>query len=99
MAKRRKRTKKTKRIFSLGLISLVIIGVTTFTIGKYWVEIYNKYKEKKDLDKKYVELKEKEERLRVDADKLQDKDYIARYAREKYLFSKDGEIILKIPEK
>ena len=26
-------------------------------------------------------------------------DYIARYAREKYLYSKDGEFILKIPEK
>ena len=70
MARRRK---KTKRFLSLGLISLAVIGITTFTIGKYWVEIYNKYKEKKDLDKKYVELKEKEERLRVDADKLQDK--------------------------
>ena len=95
MARRRK---KTKRFLSLGLISLAVIGITTFTIGKYWIEICNKYKEKKDLDKKYVELKEKEERLRVDADKLQDKDYIARYAREKYLYSKDGEFIIKIPE-
>ena len=34
----------------------------------------------------------------MDANKLQDPDYIARYAREKYLYSKDGEFILKIPE-
>ena len=27
-----------------------------------------------------------------------DKDYIARYAREKYYYSKDGEFIIKIPE-
>ena len=98
MARRRRRTKKTKRMFSLVLISLAIIGLTTFTIGKYWLEIYDKYKEKKELDKKYVQLKEKESQLRVDAGKLQDPDYIARYAREKYLYSKDGEIILKLPE-
>ena len=30
--------------------------------------------------------------------KLQDPDYVARYAREKYLYSKDGEIIIRIPE-
>ena len=85
-------------MFSLVLISLAIIGFTTFTIGKSWLEIYDKYREKKELDKKYVKLKEKEAQLRVDAGKLQDPDYIARYAREKYLYSKDGEIILKLPE-
>lgn len=94
----KKRSKKRKRLFSLVLISLAIIGFTTFTIGKYWVEIYAKYSEKKELEKEYVSLKEKEAQLRVDANKLQDPDYIARYAREKYLYSKDGEFILKIPE-
>ena len=98
MAKRR-RSKKTKRMFSLVLFSLAIIGFTTFTIGKYWLEIYDKYKEKNNLDKKYVDLKEKEAQLRVDANKLQNKDYIARYAREKYSYSKNGEFIIKIPEK
>ena len=98
MAKRR-RSKKTKRMFSLVLFSLVIIGFTTFTIGKYWLEIYDKYNEKNHLDKKYVELKEREAQLRVDANKLQNKDYIARYAREKYSYSKNGEFIIKIPEK
>ena len=41
-------------------------------------------------------MKEKEEVLKSDATKLQDPDYVARYAREKYLYSKDGEIILQI---
>ena len=91
MAKTKSKKKKRRMLF-LGLTSI------TFTIGKYWVEIYDKYKEKKSLEKKYVSLKEKEAQLRVDADKLQDPDYIARYAREKYQYSKDGEFILKIPE-
>lgn len=81
----------------LGVSSLAIIIGTTYTIGKYWIEIYDKYQEKKELKKELATLKEKEEELKVDASKLQDPDYIARYAREKYSYSKDGEIILRIP--
>ena len=84
-------------MFFLGLTSIVIIVITTFTIGKYWIEIIDKYQEKKELTKKLVKLKEKEASLKVDANKLQNSDYIARYAREKYLYSKDGELILRIP--
>ena len=90
--------KKPKKMVLLGLVSIIVIIVMTFTLGKYWLEIYDKYKEKKQLEEDLVVLKEKEEELKVDADKLQDPDYIARYAREKYLYSKDGEIIIKIPE-
>lgn len=97
MQKRKKDKKKTKRMLFLGLASFVIIIGTTYTIGKYWIEIYDKYQEKKELKEKLISLKEKEDELKVDADKLQDPDYIARYAREKYSYSKDGEIILKIP--
>ena len=43
-------------------------------------------------------LKEKEEELNNTVTKLSDPDYIARYAREKYLYSKDGEIIIRIPD-
>ena len=82
----------------LGIGSITIIIVMTLSIGKYWVEIFNKYQEKKELDNELVSLKEKEEQLRVDAGKLQDPDYVALYAREKYLYSKDGEFILQIPD-
>lgn len=81
-----------------GVSSIAIIVATTFTIGRYWVEIYDKYQENKNLEKELLELKDKEAKLRLDAERLQDPDYIARYAREKYLYSKDGEYIIKIPE-
>ena len=99
MAKKKSKVKKKRRMLLLGLTSVFIIVAMTFTIGKYWVEIYEKYQEKKELEEELVTLKEKEEELKVDADKLQDPDYIARYAREKYSYSKDGEFIIKIPEK
>jgi len=97
-AKSSKRKKMHRRVLFLWVGSLMIIIATTFTIGKYWVEIYEKYQEKKELEVKLTKLKEKESVLKVDAKKLQDPDYVARYAREKYLYSKDGEIILRMPE-
>ena len=96
MAKPKKKHRKVKRILTFGLLSLATIFIISFTIGKYWIEIYDKYQEKKELVKTLKELKEQEEILKADATKLQDPDYIGRYAREKYLYSKDGEIILQI---
>ncbi|MBR2678714.1 MAG: septum formation initiator family protein [Bacilli bacterium] len=94
----RKKKKVRTRFFLLGFTSIFIIVAVTFTIGKYWIEIFDKYQEKRALEKELTSLKEKEEELKVDADKLQNPDYIARYAREKYLYSKEGEFILQIPE-
>ena len=83
MAKKKK--KKKMGPFFLCVFSLAMIIFTTYTVGKYWVTIYSKYKDK-------------ESELKADVEKLQDKDYVARYAREKYYYSKDGEYILRIPE-
>lgn len=100
MTKRRKKTNKKskRRFFVLVLSSVIFICFMFFTLGKSWISIYEKYKEKKALEKELVTLKEKEEELKVDANKLQDPEYIARYAREKYYYSKEGEFIIKIPE-
>ena len=98
MSKYKKKLKPKKRAVFLALVSLVVIVAVTFSIGKYWVEILEKYQEKQELEKELLALKEKEEELQVDANKLQNPDYVARYAREKYLYSKEGEYILQIPE-
>lgn len=98
MAKSKSEIKARRRMLFLGLTSIIIIFVMTFTIGRYWVEIFDKYQEKKLLEEELLALKEKEEELKVDANKLQNPDYVARYAREKYLYSKEGEFILQIPE-
>ena len=89
--------KKRRRLLILGTFSIVTIVFTTYTMGKYWVQIYEKTHEKEELSLELKKLKKKESSLRADANKMQDKEYIARYAREKYLYSKDGEFILRIP--
>ncbi len=96
--KQQAKKKKKRRFLLFGLTSIAVLILMALTIGKYWVTIYEKYQEKKELEKELLELKAKEKELELDAKKLQDSEYIARYAREKYLYSKDGEFIIKIPE-
>lgn len=62
----------------------------------YWSVIYSNVKEKKELELKYKEILEREDLLKSEISKLEDEEYVARYAREKFLYSKDGEIIIKL---
>jgi len=79
-------------------VCISLIGVLVVAIGKYWVEIIEKYQENERLSDELILLLEKEAELKVDVEKLQDPEYIERYVREKYLFTKDGEIVLKLPD-
>ena len=90
--------KNIMRIFVMPL-SLLIIVSFFFTGFKYSVSIYSKYKEKEKLSKELIELKEREQKLAVDVEKLQDQEYVGRYLREKFLYSKSDEYIIKIPQK
>lgn len=99
MAGKKRQKKKFKaRMLLFVPVCLSLVVVLVVTIGKYWVEIIAKYQENTLLNENLVSLKEKEAALTVDVEKLQDPEYIARYAREKYLYSKDGEIIIRMPE-
>ncbi len=98
MAKKRKVKKKARRIVTFGLISFIVIIIAVITLGTSFLELIDKYKEKKSLEAKLISLEEKEKELESDVKKLEDPEYLARYAREKYFYSKDGELILRIPE-
>ena len=92
-----KRNKKVNRRIRVYL--LVIAGLLTFfgyKMSYYWPKIFANYKEKAKLEVEYNDLLKEEQTLSSDILKLKDPDYIARFAREKYLYSKDGEIIIRI---
>lgn len=93
----KKATKKDKRRITVLIIVFVpLLGLFISNMFSYWSTIYSNIKEKKELEKAYKERLEEEELLKSEINKLQDEEYIARYAREKYLYSKGGEIIIKI---
>lgn len=91
--------KQVKRNFAIiSLIYLVLGFLLIQTVVKTAYELYTKSNEKRKFQVELAELKDKEDELKGQVNKLQDPDYIARYAREKYLYSKDGEIIIRIPD-
>lgn len=98
MAKKKLGKKAKKRIFLCFIVFGAIIGSLSYSfftnVGKI-IEIRN---EKNDLKDKLASLKDEEETLNSDIKKLEDPDYVARYAREKYLYSKEGELIIRIPD-
>ena len=87
-----------RRLTLLGPLSLGIIIYFLFTVGVYSYRLINLSIEEKNLKEKLVSLQAEEESLKIEIQKLKDPDYLARYARENYLYSKDGEYIIKLDE-
>lgn len=98
MAAKKSKSKMRCRLCLFIPLCLLVLVAVFASIGSYWVQITEKYREKQQLEDRIISLKEKEEELKVDVERLEDPDYVARYAREKYMYSKEGEIILRLPE-
>lgn len=94
MAKRK--VKKTKRLILVTIFCLAINGYVLYSVGSILKDVQAKKEEKQILSSELVLLKEKQEELKVEVNKLQDSEYVARYAREKYLYSGKNEYILKL---
>ena len=92
-----KNTKRRKRrmIFFVPMC-LLIFGYFIYNVGYYAYTIYNLKKQQSDLNTQLNTLQDKETALKSEITRLQDPEYIARYARENYLYSKNGEYILKL---
>lgn len=87
-----------RRLTLLGPLSLVVIIYFLFTVGVYSYRLINLSIEERNLKEKLISLQAEEESLKIEIQKLKDPDYLARYARENYLYSKDGEYIIKLEE-
>ena len=97
--KKNKTKSSGRRIFIL-IVAIIFIAVLMFiTLSDVVVQIYDKYNEASELEEKLADLKDNEEKLESEINRLQDPEYLARYAREKYFYSKENELIIRIPEK
>ena len=95
MAKKRNNQKIKRRFALLIPICWLFIGFFCYTLINNYTKINILKKEGQVLNKKIIDLKEEEEALKVDIEKLNDPDYVGRYAREQYLYTKTGEFIIK----
>ncbi len=95
----RKMSQKTKfRVTFLTIVFIISIVVFVSTTISYVSQIVKNNNEIKNLNNIYNDRLAEEENLKDEINRLQDPEYMAKYAREKYLYSKNGEIIIKIEE-
>lgn len=87
--------------FRLLVYACLLVGigfVVSFSCVSSWKQIVKNKQDKKALQAQYDKLVTKEDDLKDEVGKLQDPEYVAKYAREKYLYTKDGEIIVDLDE-
>ena len=98
MAKRVISKASKRRLTFFGTASLVIIlcFINSFCYNIYVIN--DLIEEKKSLERNLIILKEEAKELKLNIDKLSDPEYLADYARENYLYSKDDEYIIQISE-
>ena len=89
----RNRTKLRLRLLSLTII--LLIGVIITSVYKDLRQVLKNKSEIAVLSNKYNNLLHEEESLQSEITKLQDSNYVARYAREKWLLTLPDEIIIK----
>lgn len=97
--KKKKFGKRAKgRLFIAFIFFGAIISMLSYKFFYNIKMIQDMRTEKKFLEEQLVKLEEEEKVLESDIQKLNDPSYVARYVREKYLYSKDGELIIRLPE-
>ena len=98
MARRKRQLTTRGRLIILGPVCFFLMVCFVFSIFSYITNLYHLQQHKSKLELEYLELQEMADDLKVEITKLQDPEYLAKYARENYLYSKEGELIIKINE-
>lgn len=99
MAKKKVPKKAKRRLVFFGPVAVAIIIYSIFTFVTMGSEYYELKTEEKKLTNELSDLKSNASDLKTEITKLQDKDYVARYARENYLYTKNGEYVIKTDTK
>ena len=91
------RTRKEKKRLVFISVTIVALLISLFgTLYNDFMQIMANKKETSLLTSEYEKLLDEQESLASEVTKMQDPNYVARYAKEKYLYSSEGEIIIRI---
>ena len=93
MAKRRPAWKKL-----IGFVYMAVALVMLYSLGVSFQRVYEAKNELAQLEEKRDLLMSEKKELEEEVELLNDDDYVVRYAREHYIFSKDGEEVATLPE-
>lgn len=99
-AKRRRevifRRRRLAVIFSIAAVVFVSVGISIFNDYLRLGHLKN-YREETVAEQQVVQ--KNKTALETEVGLLQDEDYVAKIARERFLYSKKGELVFPLPEK
>lgn len=96
MANKKKTSKKEKkRLFIISTAIVLLLFLLVSSVYNDWKQILKNRKDEVELTKQYELLLEDEVKLNAEITKLQDDEYLARYAKEKFMLSSEGDTIIK----
>ncbi len=99
MAKKKRQMTTRGRLIILGPVCFFFVACFIVTLFSYATNLYQLQHQKKKLEEEYLALQEMADDLKTEITKLHDPEYLAKFARENYLYSKEGELIIKINER
>lgn len=82
----------------IGFIYIGVSAILIYTLVVNGIRVYHQRQEFMKLQAQKTQLEEEKKKLAQLVELLEDDDYVARYARDNYIFSKDGEEVVKLPE-
>lgn len=92
---RRKTRKEKKRLVFITVTTLLLLFSLFASLYSDFLLIVKNKKEASMLTSEYQSLLDEQETLVSEVTKMQDPKYIARYAKEKFLYSSEGELIIR----
>lgn len=95
---KKKRISSKIRIFFSLIVFVSVLSLLSFNFYQNIYQVKKLHDREKDLNKELAVLNEQGEVLESDIKRLNDPDYIAKYVREKYLYSKEGELIIRMDD-
>lgn len=95
MVKTKTKAKKGKNI--IGFVYMLVGCALMYTLFSNAMTIYQRQKDIAVLEKQRETLMKEKEDLENELELLSDDDYITRYARENYVFTREGEQVAIIP--
>jgi len=93
---RRKSKKEKRRIIMISFLVLSLSAFLVKSVFSDWVQILKNNQQIHELNDKKKVLLDEEASLKSEVTKLENPEYVARYAREKYLYSMPDEIIIRV---
>lgn len=98
MVKKRISKSRQRRLLVMGTASIIAFVFLCVNIFNYSYKIVKLTKKQNELTQELDLLKIEKERLDVEIQKLQNEQYISEYIRKNYLYSKNGEYVIRIQE-